>query len=162
MTIQEDLRHKAYRAGFALAALMAGVLAPVFAAPTDAVVVSHAWARATVPGQTASGAFMELRSEQAAQLTGVRTPVAGIAQVHEMKIEGTRMSMRPIASLALPAKSLVELKPDGLHVMLMDLKQPLAAGQHFPLTLELSDQKGQKSEETVDVEVRSLASPQPR
>ncbi len=125
------------------------------------VSAEHAWARATVAGQASSGAFMTLRSPRAVQVVGAHTPVAALAQVHEMVEEGGRMSMRPVPSLSLPAGTPVELKPNGMHVMLLDLKQPLVAGQHFPLTLELAGADGQKREATIDVEVRPLGAAHP-
>jgi copper(I)-binding protein len=51
---------------------------------------------------------------------------------------------------------MVELKPGGFHVMLMDLKQPLKAGDTVPVTLVI--ESGGK-QETVEVSapVRALA-----
>ena len=56
------------------------------------------------------------------KLLSVSTPVAGVAEVHEMSMEGTTMRMRAVGSLELPAGQAVELKPGGYHVMLMDLE----------------------------------------
>jgi copper(I)-binding protein len=53
------------------------------------------------------------------------------------------MRMREVkGGLALPARQTVELKPSGYHVMLMDLKQPLAKGATVPMTLRFEDAKG--------------------
>jgi copper(I)-binding protein len=76
------------------------------------------------------------------QIVGVSTPVAATAEVHEMKMEGDVMTMRPLARLDLPAGRTVELKPSGQHLMLQDLRQPLAPGAVVPLTLLLRDAKG--------------------
>jgi copper(I)-binding protein len=137
------------------------VLVAATGTPEAALEVHDAWARASVPGQTASGAFMELKSPVALELTAVRTPVAALAEVHEMVQNGDRMSMHAVGKLTLPAGTTIELKPNGLHVMLFDLKQPLVAGEHFPLTLELSDAKGRRSEKTLDVVVRPLGGTAP-
>ena len=64
------------------------------------------------------------------QLVGVTTPVAGTAEVHEMKMEGDVMRMRPVPKVDLPAGRTVEFKPGGYHLMLMDLKQALKPGSH--------------------------------
>ena len=87
------------------------------------------------------------------QLVGVSTPVAGTAEVHEMKMDGDVMRMRAISKLDLPAGQTVELKPGGYHVMLMDLKQPLAPGSTVPLTLALRDAKGVESKLELKVPV---------
>jgi copper(I)-binding protein len=107
--------------------------------------VEGAWVRSAVPGQQGTGAFMKLTALQAMQLVGVSTPVAGTAEVHEMKMDGDVMRMRAVPKLDLPAGETVELKPGGYHVMLMDLKQPLAPGSTVALTLLLRDAKGAQS-----------------
>lgn len=131
-----------------------------FALPARAaspVAVTNAWVRATVPGQMASGAFMTLTSPTAVKLVGVSTPMAGAAQVHEMAMQGTTMTMHASGALELPAGQPVELKPGGYHVMLMDLKQPLKAGQRIPITLRIEGADRKVSEQTVSVEVRNAA-----
>lgn len=124
------------------------VLAPGVAA----VDVRDAWVRQTVPGQSGTGAFMKLNAPSGARLVGVSTPVAGVAEVHEMKMEGDTMRMRALnGGLALPARQTVELKPGGYHVMLMDLKQALPKGATVPMTLRFEDAKGAAG--TLDVQV---------
>lgn len=99
---------------------------------------------------------MRLVSPVDLKLVGVSSPAARLAQVHEMADRNGVMVMRAVPSLDLPSKRPVELKPGGLHVMLFELKQPLAAGAHFPLTLVFSDGHTERSE-TVDVVVRPLS-----
>ncbi|MDN4591172.1 hypothetical protein DBA29_22060 [Xenophilus aerolatus] len=111
-------------------------------APVDA---SGAWVRAAVPGQSGTGGFMKLAAGVPLKLVGVATPAAGVAEVHEMKMEGDTMKMRAVPALELPARQIVELKPGGYHLMLMDLKQPIAAGNVIPLTLTFEDATGAKS-----------------
>src|SRR3954467_4078111 len=83
------------------------------AAQSGPVKVEGAWARATVQGQKGTGAFMSLTSKDATQLVGVTSPVAGVAEVHEMKMENDIMKMRALPALDLPAGKKVELKPGG-------------------------------------------------
>ncbi len=117
------------------------------------VKVEQAWARATVPGQKATGAFMKITATQATQLVAVSTPVAGVAEVHEMKMDGGVMKMRAMPALDLPAGQAVELKPGGYHLMLMDLKTPLAKDSSVALTLTFRDAKGVESRQQVNVPV---------
>ena len=66
------------------------------AAQAQSVVqVQDAWARATVPGQSASGAFMVLTAPQGATLEGVASPAA-TAELHEMVMQGDVMRMRAL------------------------------------------------------------------
>ena len=110
------------------------------------VTVTDAWARATVQGQKATGAFMKITAKDSAKLVGVSSPVAGVVEIHEMKMDKDVMKMSALPNgLDLPAGKAVELKPGGYHVMLMDLKAPLAKDTTIPLTLTVQDAKGVKS-----------------
>jgi len=106
------------------------------------VEINDAWARPSVQGQQATGAFMKLTAKENLQLLSVSSPVAGVAEVHEMKMDGGVMRMRAIPALDLPASQTVELKPGGYHVMLMDLKTPLLKDTTVPLTLVFKNAKG--------------------
>lgn len=99
------------------------------------VTVKDPWVRATVPGQRATGAFMTLTATTPHALVDVRSPAAGIVELHEMKMEEGVMRMRAIPSLALPAGQGVALSPGGYHVMLIDIKRELNPGQTVPITL---------------------------
>lgn len=119
--------------------------------------VDQAWARVSVPGQKSSGAFMRLTAREPLSLVGGSSPAAGSVEVHEMKMEGDVMRMRPLPSLALAPGRAVELKPGGLHLMLMDLKAPLANGTRVPVTLLLRDGKGAEQRVTVELAVSATA-----
>ena len=112
---------------------------------SPAVEVKNAWVRSTVPGQMGTGAFMKITAKAGTQLVGVSSPMAGVGEVHEMKMDGDIMKMRALPALDLPAGKTVELKPGGYHVMLMDLKQPLVKDSKVPLTLIFKDAKGVRS-----------------
>jgi copper(I)-binding protein len=122
-----------------------------------AVDIQGAWVRASVPGQSGTGAFMKITSRTGARLVGAASPVAGVAEVHEMRMDGDVMRMRAIAGLDLPAGTAVELKPGGMHVMLMDLKSALAKGSTVPLTLTFADAKGAQSRLELQVPVAATA-----
>jgi copper(I)-binding protein len=122
------------------------------------VEVKNAWARATVQGQKATGAFMQITAPAASTLVSVSTPVAGVAEIHEMKMDGDVMRMRPLPKgLELPAGKAVQLKPGGYHLMLMDLKLPLQKDTTIPITLTLRDSKGVQSTQDLRVPVLSAA-----
>lgn len=123
-----------------LALCAATVAAQAQPAPVKA---EGAWARASVQGQSGTGAFMTLSASEPLTLVGASTPVAGVAEVHEMKMEGDVMRMRAVPGVPLAPGKPLELKPGGYHVMLMQLKMPLKAGTTIPLTLQFKDARGQ-------------------
>jgi len=111
------------------------------------VEITDAWVRATVQGQKATGAFMNLTAKKATRLVGIKTDAAAAAEVHEMTMDKDVMRMRPIPVLDLPAGQTVSLKPGGYHVMLMNLKEPLPVDSHVQLTLLFEDAAGVKSQQ---------------
>lgn len=118
---------------------------PVQKSAQAAVKVERAWVRPTVPGQQGSGGYMQLTARETQRLVGATSSVAGVTEIHAMKMDGNVMTMRPAGELELPAGKAVEFKPGGLHLMLMDLKRPLLAGSSVPLTLLLRDGRGVES-----------------
>jgi len=121
------------------------------------VEVKDAWVRTAVPGQSGTGAFMSITAKNGAKLVGASSPVAGVVEVHEMKVDGDVMRMRAVPALDLPAGQAVQLKPGGYHVMLMELKQALPKGATVPLTLTFKDAKGQESKVALTVPVAASA-----
>ncbi|MCP5271648.1 MAG: copper chaperone PCu(A)C [Burkholderiaceae bacterium] len=121
------------------------------------VTVKDAWVRGTVAQQRASGLFAQITSAQGGKLVAASSPVAGVVEIHEMSMEGSTMRMRELTGgLALPAGQAVELKPGGYHVMLMDLKQQLKAGETVPVTLVVEGPDGQRENVEVQAPVRAL------
>jgi copper(I)-binding protein len=64
--------------------------------------------------------------------------------------------MRAVPGLELVAGKAVELKPGGYHVMLMDLKQPLKAGERVAITLVFEDAAKKRFTQEVQVPVNAL------
>jgi copper(I)-binding protein len=126
-------------------------------AQTAPVTVSGAWARASVPGQKASGIYMTLTSSEPLRLVGVASPVAGLAEVHEMKMDGEVMRMRALDALELPANQPVQLKPGANHLMLQQLKAPLQPGTTIPVTLTFRTAKGEQKQLALQVPVTAAA-----
>ena len=76
---------------FSIAALACSLCTCAFA---QSVEVRDAWVRTSVPGQKATGAFMKITAKDGARLVSVSSPLAGVTEVHEMKMEGDVMKMR--------------------------------------------------------------------
>ena len=109
-------------------------------------------------GQQATGAFMKITARDNTRLVSASTPVAGVTEVHEMKMEGDIMRMRVVVGgLELPAGKTVELKPGGYHVMMMDLKVALPKGGTVPMTLVFKDTNGVESQVQLTVPVAVAA-----
>ncbi len=123
------------------------------------VTVANPWVRGVVKGQTDTGAFMTLTSTEATKLVGAASPAAKTVQIHEMKMHGDMMMMRPVKALDIPANTAFEFKPGGYHIMLIGLKKPLAKGEMVPIKLIFQGKDGTKSTVEVQAEVRDLTEP---
>ena len=132
------------------------VLALCATAAMAQTTVKDAWVRGTVAQQKATGAFMQITSAQGGKLLSVRSPAAGIVEIHEMSMNGDVMKMHAIPHLDLPAGKAVDLQPGSYHVMMMDLKQQLKAGDSVPLTLVIEGKDGKRETLEVKAPVKAL------
>jgi len=103
----------------------------------DSLRIDHPFARATPPGAKAGSVFFTLENagKNEDRLIRASTPVAAAVAVHQMVLEDGVMRMRAVPSVDLIPGGRVEFNPNGYHLMLLDLKQPLKVGERFPLTL---------------------------
>lgn len=117
--------------------------------------IQQAWSRAMPPSAPTGAVYFVLKNpeNEADRLIGVRTERAEKAELHTHIHEGEIMRMQQVEAVEVPAAGQVEFKPGGHHVMLFKLSEPLAAGDHFPLTL-IFEKAG---EVTVDVSVQEQA-----
>ena len=107
-------------------------------APPPGLIALQAWIRAT-PGSDVAAAYLTLHNTGtgARVVTGVRSPLAGRAMIHESTVVNGLATMRARERLRIGAGETLRLAPGGLHVMLMGLKRPLKVGEEVPLVLEL-------------------------
>lgn len=163
-----------------LALLSLSMTANVIAQESDELLIYNIWARATAPADMpmaeatpeamasgtmggmnmarsdVSAVYMTLENPGAApvRLKAAAAAVAGLVEIHETKLEGDVMRMRPVeGGIEIPAGGIVELKPGGLHIMLMELKTALVPGTALSLTLtfDLLDATGASTGETRDL-----------
>ena len=120
------------------------------------VEVSDAWMRATAPGQKTAAGYMTIRnkSAQPERLVGGSSQAAAKLETHVSIKDGDIMRMREVKGYDIPAKGSFELKPNGSHLMLVDLKRPLKEGEKVPVVLKFE----KAGEVKVDFEVRPLVS----
>lgn len=125
-------------------------------ASAEGVEVTDVWSRVTAPSQTAGAVYMTIRSEEGDKLVKASAPtsIAGKTELHETTTEGgmdhgsttamsddamsggAAMSMKPVASVDIPAGGETQLKPGGYHVMMLELADPITEGETIPVTLE--------------------------
>jgi copper(I)-binding protein len=121
----------------------------------DAPVISDAWARATAPGADMGAAYLTLAGgAKADTLKAVSTKRAASVEMHTVEQRDGVMKMRQLDAVEVPAGTLVQFAPGGMHLMLIGLKSPLVAGEHFEMQLEFAV-AGSRS---VNVEVRAATS----
>lgn len=124
------MRRLALSAAVALLPLLAA------AAPDDAISIDRAWARATPGAATVGAAYLRIRSAADDRLIGIASPAAARTELHDHVEQDGMMRMQRIdAGLPLKAGQPLELRSGGLHLMLLDLKAPLRAGDSIPVTL---------------------------
>jgi hypothetical protein len=120
--------------------LAAILIATPLAAYADAtsIHVDHAWSRAAMAGREGVVYLTITDTGQPDTLTGAATGVAATAELHENINDNGVMKMRPVAALPIVPGKALTLAPGGYHIMLMNLKQPLKEGDHFPITLNFA------------------------
>jgi copper(I)-binding protein len=79
----------------------------------------------------------------------------GKVELHETRMEGDVMKMRPVQDIAVHAGKSVQLKPGGLHIMIVGLKAPIAAEQAVPLTLVFMHADKHEEKVTVNAVART-------
>lgn len=134
-------------------ALTLGVPSPSYAADTKqvqqpaaqsaaqqhtALNVSSAWSRELPPTAPVGAVFMTIDnpSQHADRLISADSSIADVTELHAHIHEGDVMRMVKVDAIDVPANGQLSLEPGGYHIMLIDLKKPLVAGQQLPLTLQ--------------------------
>ncbi|HSH97339.1 MAG: copper chaperone PCu(A)C [Methylophilaceae bacterium] len=120
--------------------------------------VHQAWARATAPGQDVGAAYLMIVSKKDTNLVKIDTDAAEHTQIHSMTMNNGVMKMRELESLAIPAGTMVNLAPGGMHLMLIGLKKPLKAGEQLALTLQFKDNAGKLSSVNIQAIIQAGAS----
>ena len=142
------LRPRAARIAVVVGAVAFSAMLAVAAPDAHALfIVNQPWVK---PGVRATEAYMSLTSTEGATLIGVRSPIA--AQV-ALRGPGAHGSARPL--LALPAGSVVVLRPGADRIALTGLAYALKLGARVPLTLLVETEAGVRQEIAVDAEVRN-------
>jgi copper(I)-binding protein len=105
--------------------------------------VKNPWTRDTVGSVANAAVFMTISSPSADRLISASTSVATKADLMTMGRGGNVMEMKYVQGIDIPANTPVSLDPNGLHIWLAQLNQPLKAGETFPLDLKF-EKAGQR------------------
>jgi copper(I)-binding protein len=120
-------------------AAFVGLIAASHAVWSADISIQHAWALPTPRKATVGRAFLTIvnTSTQTDHLLSatVEVEVAHSAQITGIRISDNAPHTRQLANLDIPPASSLEFKPGAYHVMLINLKKPLAAGDAFKGTL---------------------------
>src|SRR3954464_2241863 len=117
------------------------------------ITVHESWARATPPGAKIGAGYLTVRNAGAAdKLVSASSAAAERVETHISIREGDISRMREVKGYEVPARGVLELKPGGAHLMLVNIKAPLKVGMTLPLTLRFE----KAGEIKTQLEVRPL------
>ncbi len=134
---------------YGVAAGLALALAQLSTAPAQAadydigsIHITQPWARATPKGASSGAAYMTITNNGKTpdRVNCVSSDASAECLIHSMTMEGGVMKMRPVeGGLEIKPGETVTLKPSGFHVMLVNLKHPLQAGNMVKATLKFEN-----------------------
>ncbi|HEX7964708.1 MAG TPA: copper chaperone PCu(A)C [Gammaproteobacteria bacterium] len=121
--------------------LLLAAFVPAARGEGPSVRAGHVWIRQAPPGVSVLAGYFSIENltDKPLTLTSVKSPDFGTVEMHESVSQGGTESMRQVGEVDIPALGSVEFKPGGYHVMLMQPKKNLFAGDMVSLTLAFSD-----------------------
>lgn len=128
----------AFATALTLGALFSFAEAQAKEIKAGSLVISEPWSRQSPMAADVAAGFMVITNEgdEADRLVKVETPISGVVQIHDMKMEGDVMKMVELPDgIALPPGASVELKPKSLHIMFLGLTSQPKEGESFAATL---------------------------
>src|SRR5262249_46290126 len=133
--------------------LLTLLLSQIALAAGSTIKVEKAWARATTAPGATGVVYLTLENTGSVpdRLIGVTTPVAATASLHVMVMDGNMMMMRPVDAVDIKQGQEIDLRPNGLHIMLTNVRERLQEGGEFPLQLDF-EKAG-----TISVEIKVLS-----
>ena len=139
-----------------LALLIILTIVPTLALAEIPLAVEDPWTPEAPPGRMMAG-FMLLHNagETDVALVDAASPGFGHVEIHTMVMDDGVMRMRRLDELIIPAGETVELRPGGLHLMLIEPLESFRQGDQ--IEVELIDDKGRRL--SLQSEVRSRTRP---
>ncbi len=117
----------------------------------EQIVISSPWVRALPATQPNTAGYMKIKNNASQQrvLLSAESSVAEFVELHQMRRERGMMSMNRVDQIVIPPKQLVELMPNGYHLMLINLKRSIKKGDAVPIVLHF--------DQGLDVTVEAIA-----
>lgn len=100
--------------------------------------ITDSWVRETPPGTTITAMYMnvENKGDEDDVLTSVSSQISKSAEIHQTSVDDKGVAkMEMVESVSVPAGASVQLKPGGMHIMLIDLEEPLKSGDEVEVEL---------------------------
>ncbi|HEX4299586.1 MAG TPA: copper chaperone PCu(A)C [Gammaproteobacteria bacterium] len=122
--------------------LMIAALLPLAnAASGPSVRASLVWIRQAPPGVAVLAGYFTLQNltDTPLTLTAVESRDFGSVEIHRSFVKDGVEEMEPVPSIAIPAHGSIEFKPGSYHLMMMQPKKNLFAGDMAEVTLTFSD-----------------------
>lgn len=107
----------------------------------SALHVAHGWARASLGQNPNSAAYVTIHNpgKSGDRLLGVLCAASKSCSLHKHVTVANVTRMEQVESLDLPSGAHIEFKPGGYHIMMFDLKGPLAAGTETAITFTFEE-----------------------
>ena len=125
----------------ALLPLLATLSMPGLALSSQDIEIIEPYARAVTAAQSNSAVFMRLRnnSDKEHKIINAKGNVSSVVELHTHVNDNGVMRMRKVNEISIPPNSTTELKPGGLHIMLIGLDKGLNVGDKVELEIEFAD-----------------------
>ncbi len=135
-----DFRRRPFIAALSVAAAFALSTGAVFA-QEEGVSVKDAWVRAVPPSQKITAAYMVIENYIGAEMTleSASSDIADKTEIHQMSSRDGMMTMQMMKTVTIASRTKVTLKPGGIHLMLIGLKEPIRSGEIIPIRLNFGD-----------------------
>jgi copper(I)-binding protein len=117
------------------------LLAAMFALPSwaacDGLQASEAWVREAPPGTTMMAGYVTLKNAGAKlqTLRKITSADFGMVEMHKTVTENGVSKMFGLDKLAVPAHGETRFEPGGMHLMLMEPKRALKAGDKIEMKI---------------------------
>lgn len=105
------------------------------------IIVEGAWVRLPPPVADTAAGYMTIKNtgDEDVEITGIETDAAENPEFHSMEMHGEMMHMMKMEQVIVPAHGGISFTPNGNHLMLIGLTEPLEAGEHIMMTLQTAD-----------------------
>jgi copper(I)-binding protein len=129
---------------YALCSFVSWILANSVWAEPGLLEEKNAWIKLAPPGANVNAAYLNLynSSAQPVEINKLESNCCEEVVLHRTYYENDRVKMEHLDKLVIPAKSALQLKPGGLHIMLLRASPAFRLGDKVKINILFSD--GQK------------------